>query len=212
MKKVLIFILTLCLIVSLVSCNQSENNIHNNISNSQTEQATVAEPDCRTGGKHVYIKGACKGCGIKVFDIIRDFVIENRLEGTSYIYRIGNYEDYMCTWIEYSNDSIEFRMSYWYGFYTVSIFIDKYSIEDGYYPWDGYNDVTKLSISGYIDAGKFHPGTHRLDHTSSHSKANSDAEQYAETIKKIFEYQISPFLDELGYDITLADLGFTRFE
>lgn len=216
MKRVIIFLLVVCLLVSLVSCNQSENNVNNNnsdnINNNQIEQVTVSEPDCRTGGKHIYIKGVCKGCGIKVFDIIRDFVIENHLEGTYFNYRIGNYKDYICTWIKYSNNSIEFSMSYWYGEYNVSIFLDKYSIEDGHYQWDGYNSYTRLSISGYIDAGEFHPGTHRLDHTSSHLDADSDAEKYAETIKKIFEYHISPFLEELGYDITLADLGFTRFE
>lgn len=67
MKKIISILLIICtLTLCLASCGGSNNNNTDNTNN-----------DCATTGLHIYDKGECTGCGLKVFDVLKDYIIKN---------------------------------------------------------------------------------------------------------------------------------------
>ena len=73
------------------------------------------------------------------------------------------------------------------------------------------SEIRKNSFSGYLDPSKFSRSTTRLPHSSIDSKADDMAEKYADALHINIREEINAFLNDVGYNISLSDLGFTRY-
>ena len=235
MKKIVVFLIVAALLLCAVSCGNTDNSNAQNNGNSINNDAqnNVSVLNCKNGGKHEYIKGACIGCGVEIFDVIKDYVIKNGTQiGTMSLYtsygEVQSKDTSIETdWRYYSEtDSINIEMSIEnYGDTNwVAITFDKYSIEDGEYLWSGgwgYNWSNRgwdgtASMSGNLDPSKFSRSTPRLDYSQvkehKYKSASSLSSDCAMVIRKNIDDNVISFLSELDYDITLSDLGFTRYQ
>ena len=217
MKKIIsVLLLTCTLILCITSCgNNNNNDSYNN--NPPAE-------NCTTTGIHTYEKGVCTGCGIKIFDIMKDYIRQNaeNVSGSRYLCYSGSYtDDSNFTIFEYDSSKecivILARMDYLLCTYSTDIYFTSYSLEDGVYDWDGscitYNcNEGCTDLSGTLDPSKFTKSTTRLSHSSSVSNADRMAEHYADSLITNLNQEIIPFLETIGYNITIQDLGFTLYK
>lgn len=224
MKKLISLIVLVCILsLCFASCDSTAANPENNPENNYENSTEETVQDCKTTGVHTYEKGICTGCEIKIYDIMRDFIMQNAetVNGSRYLYYSGSYtDDSNFTIFEYDSDSrcitILARMDHLLCTYSTDLYFTPYSLEDGEYAWDG--ECIKLGckdcidLSGTLDPSKFSKSTTRLSHTSSAADADYMAEQYAKSLKVNLDEEIIPFLENLGYNITIKDLGFARYQ
>ena len=222
MKKLISVLLLICtLILCITSC---DNNNDNNDSYNDTNNDDIHSENCTTTGIHTYENGECTGCELKIFDVIKEYIIEhadpNNSGGGRYLYYCGSYtdDDNFTIWqYESSNNLITILARYrdYPHTYSTDLYLTPYTFEDGEFEWEG--DCIKFgcdctSLSGYLDPTKFSSSTNRLPHSSSASDADRMSEEYAKALKVNIQEEIIPFLSDVGFNITISDLGFKRFQ
>ena len=242
-KKILCVItLMLALVCVLASCG-GDKHTHSFGEWTVTKEATAIEKgleerycdcgekevreldcvSCDVSGIHTYVKGACVGCGTKIFDVLKAYIIAN-------VDTITGDNRYLCYYGDYNNDTnfticeydtsrnritILARYKYLLHTFSTDIYITPYSLEDGGYEWEGscikWPSDDCIDLSGYLDPSKFSSSTTRLPHSSSGSKADDMAKKYADALHINIREEINAFLNDVGYNISLSDLGFTRY-
>lgn len=216
MKKLISVLLLICTITTcLSSCGgKNDNNNNDNGNNDNT-------PTCDTTGVHTYEQGECTGCGLKVFDVIKDYCIEHGEENfvNQSLVRLGtqdvdNYYVILYCDIDKDNISISCYHDLFHKYY-LHLEFTPYVFEDGGYEWSagcGEWDCDCPSISGFLDPSKFSSSTNCLTYSSSAQNAEEIAKYGTWALQHGIEEYLINFLNDVGHNISIGDLGFVRYE
>lgn len=176
---------------------------------------------CDVSGVHNYEKGKCASCGLKVFDVIKEYLIKN---GENDKISLGSYQtDQYHSFIGYDEDDGCIYITSIYvqspgvsntHRYAFELILTPYTFEDGYYEWSARCNTYKCdcpSIYGTLDPTKFSSATSSLEYTSSATGADTVARNARKAFQEnINEYYIS-FFSKVGSNISFKDLGFVRY-
>ena len=222
MKKLISILLLICTItICLSSCGGSNDNSNNDNNNNDNT------PTCDTTGVHTYEQGECTGCKLKVFDVLKDYIMENSTSSYGNTYRIafGSYEtDVYYGSIYYYSDKNYIEIGAYYQsvpglsnphIYNIGLRFTPYTFEDGGYEWSA--GCTRLSctcpsISGILDPSKFSSSTSTLEHTSSASGADDIAWKAKMALQGFIDNYLIDFTNNVGSNISIGSLGFKRYE
>ena len=231
MKKIISILLIICtLTLCLASCggNNNSNNNNNtdnannnsNNDNQNTNQDNIEQNDCATTGLHIYDKGECTGCGLKVFDVLKNYIIKNGTNMTTF-YRItlGTlFETENTALIEYNPEtdciSITSCSIIASHDYSMSLKFTPYVFEDGGYEWRAMcmeRSCNHPTITGVLDPYKFSRSTTSLSHTSNEYKADELATRALTALKNNMDEYYIDFFKNIESNITIKDLGFVRY-
>ena len=180
-----------------------------------------SKDSCQTTGIHTYKSGMCTDCGLKVFDVIKEYCVTNgepNLVNQTLI-RLGSHEDdkyYVRIFCNTADNSISICCYHnQFHNYWIDLQLTPYVFEDGGYEWTagcGEWNCDCPSISGFLDPTKFSSNTSCITYTSSESGANNIAKYGTWALQHAIEEYLIDFLNEVGHDITIGDLGFKRYE
>lgn len=206
--------LTLC----FASCGGNNDNDNNNNDNT---------PTCETTNLHTYENGECTGCGLKVFDVLKEYIKENHTStfGKTYSIKLGSYEtDWYHGALHYYSDGnfIEIVATKEMApgglsdhSKSIVLTFTPYTFEDGGYEWSaGCNrwSCDCPRISGILNPSKFSSGTSSLDYTSSASGADDIAWDAKSALQGFIEDYLIDFTKNVGNNISIGSLGFKRYE
>ena len=229
MKKIISILLLVCtLTLCLASCGGSNDNSSNDNSNNDNNNNDNT-PTCETTDLHTYENGECTGCGLKVFDVLKNYLIENAEPNYYNEYKIsfGAYgTDQYYSFITYSekNNSISIACyvetsptlsSNYKHVYNIGLTFTPYTFEDGGYEWAA--GCTKLScdcptIRGRLDPTKFSRSTTSLEYTPNESKSDTVEWKARTALKENIDKYFIDFLNNIGNNMSMDALGFVRYE
>ena len=228
MKKIISILLIICtLTLCLASCGNDKDNDNTNQNTEQgsgeqnTNQDNNEKNDCSATGLHTYDKGECTGCGLKVFDVIKDYIIKNgEYKNNFYRITLGTLlETENTALIEYVPDtdciSITSCSEINSHNYSMTLKFTPYVFEDGEYEWKATclerSCKHPNSIGGYLDPYKFSRSTTNISHNSNEANADELASNALKALKNNMNEYYIDFFKNIGNNITIKDLGFTRY-
>ena len=218
MKKYISILLLICtLTLCLASCGENNDSNDNNNDNI---------PTCDTTGLHTYESGECTGCGIKVYDILKDYLLKNgEQSGFSYSVGFGSYEtDSYYAFIGYNPQDNYIYISSRYQLvpglsdphiFSMELKLTPYTFEDGGFEWSA--SCTRLfcdcpTVRGTLDPQKFSSSTSTLEYTSSENGADEVVRKARMALQGCIKDYYIDFLKGVGSNLSIGSIGFVRYE
>lgn len=225
--KIISITLVICaLSLCFVSCDKKNNTVNEH---SSTKSQTITETtiqDCNTTGIHTYEDGKCTGCSIKVYNVLKDYLIENgEKSGFNYVISFGSYKtDSYYAFIGYApQDNYIYITSRYQStpglsnphIFSLELKLTPYTFEDGGYEWSA--SCTRLScdcptVRGTLDPQKFSSSTSTLEYTSYESGADKVVRNARMALQGCIENYYIDFLEDVENNLSIGAIGFVRYE